>query len=90
LNVANFDPARWENPHSYDIQRRNAGHVGFGIGIHGRFAQMIARMEDEMVLRALSRQVGTWSLSGEPRYRHEVRSRRLSSLPVKTNLAPAN
>jgi 4-methoxybenzoate monooxygenase (O-demethylating) len=34
LGAANRDPRKWERPDDYDIERRNAGHVGFGYGIH--------------------------------------------------------
>ena len=32
LGAANRDPRKWERPDEYEIDRRNAGHVGFGYG----------------------------------------------------------
>ena len=55
LGAANRDPRRWERPDDYDIARRNAGHVGFGAGIHGCVGQVLARLEGELVLAALAR-----------------------------------
>ncbi len=52
LGAANRDPRRWERPEEYDIARPNAGHVGFGTGIHGCVGQVLARLEGEMVLGA--------------------------------------
>ena len=52
---------RWERPDEYDITRRNAGHVGFGTGIHGCVGAVLARLEGEVVLSALARKVAsTW------------------------------
>lgn len=82
LSAANFDPDRWENPRKYDISRRTTGHVGFGVGIHGCVAQMIARIEGEAVIGALARQAATIEISGKPTFYHEIRSRRLSSMPL--------
>ena len=55
LGAANRDPRRWSRPDDYDITRQNAGHVGFGTGIHGCVGQVLARLEGEVVLAALAR-----------------------------------
>jgi cytochrome P450 len=34
LAAANRDPRYWERPEQFDPTRKNAGHVGFGFGIH--------------------------------------------------------
>lgn len=64
LGSANRDPRRWEAPTSFDITRRAAGHVGFGVGVHACIGQMLARMEGECVLTALAEQVDQLRISG--------------------------
>ena len=64
LGAANRDPRRWERPEDYDIARRNAGHVGFGTGIHGCVGQVLARLEGECVLAALARKAAAIEITG--------------------------
>ncbi len=83
LGAANRDPARWDRPDDYDITRRNAGHVGFGTGIHGCVGAVLARLEGELVLGALARKVGSIEIVGEPKRRYNNTLRGLASLPVR-------
>ena len=45
LAAANRDPRRWDNPDTFDVRRRAAGHMTFGTGIHGCVGQAVARLE---------------------------------------------
>jgi cytochrome P450 len=83
LGAANRDPRRWERPDEYDITRRNAGHVGFGTGIHGCVGAVLARMEGELVLGALARKVGSIEIAGEPKRRYNNTLRGMAALPVR-------
>lgn len=87
LGAANRDPRHWENPNTYDIERRTSGHVGFGSGIHMCVGQFLARLEGEVVLDALARRVGSIGLAGEPVRAFNNTLRGLESLPLV--LAPA-
>jgi cytochrome P450 len=87
LGAANRDPRRWENPDEYDITRRNAGHVGFGAGIHACVGAVLARLEGECLLSALARKVASIELTGTPRRRYNNTLRGLSSLPVRLRAA---
>jgi len=69
LAAANRDPRRWEHPDQFDIRRRAAGHVGFGFGIHACVGASLARLEGEVLLEALARQVATLELAGQPQRR---------------------
>jgi hypothetical protein len=79
---ANRDPRRWEQPDRFDIRRKTAGHMGYGVGVHNCVGQVIARMEGEAVLRALAARVASWHLTGEPRPRLNNTLRSLATLPV--------
>jgi 4-methoxybenzoate monooxygenase (O-demethylating) len=82
LGAANRDPRRWERPDSYDIMRKTSGHVGFGSGIHMCVGQLVARLEGEVMLSALSRRVAKIEITGEPKRRFNNTLRGLDSLPV--------
>jgi 4-methoxybenzoate monooxygenase (O-demethylating) len=87
LGAANRDPRRWERADEYDITRRNAGHVGFGTGIHGCVGAVLARMEGELVLGALARKAGSIEIVGEPKRRYNNTLRGMASLPVRITAA---
>jgi 4-methoxybenzoate monooxygenase (O-demethylating) len=79
---ANRDPRRWADPDRFDIRRKTAGHLGYGVGVHNCVGQVIARMEGEALLRALAARVASWHLTGEPRPRLNNTLRGLAALPV--------
>lgn len=83
LGAANRDPARWERPDVFDITRKTTGHVGFGAGIHGCVGQMIARLEVEVLFKALARQVRTIELCGAPRRQVHNTLRGIEKLPLR-------
>lgn len=83
LAAANRDPRRWERADEFDITRRNAGHVGFGTGIHGCVGAVLARLEGELVLGAIARKVASIEIVGEPKRRYNNTLRGMSVLPVR-------
>lgn len=64
--AANRDPRAWIRPDEFQLDRRTAGHVAFGVGIHQCVGQIIARLEAESVLTALARRVRTVERTAEP------------------------
>ncbi|MBN9490083.1 MAG: cytochrome P450 [Alphaproteobacteria bacterium] len=83
LGAANRDPRHWEQPDQYDITRRTVGHVGFGAGIHMCVGQMLARLEGEVVLAALTRKVSRIEIVDEPQRRYNNTLRGLAKLPIR-------
>jgi 4-methoxybenzoate monooxygenase (O-demethylating) len=82
LGAANRDPRRWINANNFDIRRNSSGHVGFGMGIHRCVGQTVARVEAEIVLTTLARQVERIELTGQPQRKPNNTLRAWSSLPV--------
>jgi cytochrome P450 len=64
--AANRDPRRWERPGEFDVTRRTAGHLGFGVGPHFCVGHAVARLEAEVVLTALLDRVATIDITAEP------------------------
>jgi 4-methoxybenzoate monooxygenase (O-demethylating) len=83
LAAANRDPRHWEEPDRFDIARKASGHMGFGSGIHACVGRMVARMEGEVLLRALARRVKALELDGEPERLLNNTLRGLTRLPVR-------
>lgn len=82
LAAANRDPRRWIGPERFDITRRAVGHVGFGYGIHACVGAAFARLEGEVLLQALARQVESLAPAGEPRRRLNNTLSGFASLPL--------
>jgi cytochrome P450 len=83
LASANRDPRRWDEPERFDINRRAAGHVAFGAGIHLCVGQMLARLEAEMLMTALAARVERIDIVAEPQRKLSNSLRQFASLPVE-------
>jgi cytochrome P450 len=67
MGSANRDPRRWgDDAERFDLQRRTAGHLAFGTGLHVCVGQFISRLEGELVLAALARRAPALALAGPP------------------------
>ena len=70
LAAANHDPARFADPHRFDVCRPAEGHLAFGSGVHVCLGAPLARLEAQVGLGAfLARfpQVGPGRRPGERR-----------------------
>ncbi len=85
LSSANRDPRYWTQPDRFDPSRKNAGHVGFGFGIHQCLGQMVARQEAEVVLNALLAKIGSIQLAGPVKRRLNNTVHALHALPVEVS-----
>lgn len=52
LAAANHDPAVFEDPHAFDLERDARAHLGFGSGIHVCLGAALARLEVRIGLSA--------------------------------------
>jgi cytochrome P450 len=82
IGSAGRDPARWEEPDRFLISRRITGQMGYGTGIHGCVAQMMARLEGEVFFQALATRVKSLEAAGAAALRLNPGLRGLSSLPI--------
>ena len=82
LGAANRDPAAFPEPDRLDFQRTNR-NLGFGGGVHYCVGSFLAKMEMEVVLKALLERFSGLELASDSLERSPTRlSRRLASLPV--------
>jgi cytochrome P450 len=83
FGAANRDPRRWENPDRFDIGRKPAGHLAFGVGIHACVGRAIAHIQAEALLKALTRQAASIELACPPRWRLNNALRGMVELPLR-------
>jgi cytochrome P450 len=79
---ANRDPARFPDPTTFDVGRSDAGHVGFGGGIHFCIGAPLARTEIAAALGAIVRAMPTLALAAEPTYHPTFVIRGLQALEL--------
>ena len=82
IGSAGRDPAHFDDPDRFDITRKIKGQMGYGVGPHGCVGQMFARLEGEVLLRAVADQVTGLELDGMPEFRLNPGLRGLARLPM--------
>ncbi|HTT86425.1 MAG TPA: cytochrome P450 [Acidimicrobiales bacterium] len=87
MGAANRDERHYADPDRFDTARNPVDHLGFGSGIHLCLGAPLARLEAQIALETLSRQVTTIELTGPPVPTGGLLLRGSSSMPV--HLAPA-
>lgn len=80
---ANRDPRHWPNADTFDVTRKVSANMAFGTGIHGCAGQMIARLEGEIVVKALATHVDKIELLGKPQLHFNNTVRGYSSMPIR-------
>ncbi len=63
--AANRDPRRWDRGDEFDVTRRTAGQLGFGLGPHFCVGHAVARLEAEVVITTLLERVATIEIVGD-------------------------
>ncbi|MEV0904329.1 cytochrome P450 family protein [Streptomyces hokutonensis] len=85
LAAANRDPARFEEPDSFRLER-SAGHIAFGHGVHHCLGAPLARMEAAVAVTALLERVKSLELAvdeAELEWSPGLLMHGVRSLPVK-------
>ena len=83
FGAANRDPRRYDDPDSFLVERAPADHLAFGSGIHFCLGAHLARLEGEVVARALAGRVAAIELRGTPAWGENPNLRGPSALPVR-------
>ena len=65
VGSANRDERRWENPDVFDVQRKAAGHLTFGFGIHFCLGASLARLEGRVALEEVLKRFPEWTVDEE-------------------------
>ena len=60
--AANRDPAMYDDPHSFSLDRPDKRHLAFGLGVHFCLGAELARMEARIALAALVKRYPNLSL----------------------------
>jgi cytochrome P450 len=79
---ANRDPRRFADPDRFDAGRGDTAHVGFGGGIHFCVGAPLARLELEVSLAGLARDLPLVQLAAEPSYQPTFVIRGLRALQL--------
>jgi len=64
--AANRDPRRWEAPDRFDVRRNNRDNLGFGYGVHACVGRVLALLEAEALLGALTERIENFEAAGDP------------------------
>ncbi|MFI0504203.1 cytochrome P450 [Streptomyces albogriseolus] len=85
LGAANRDPARFQDPDRLILDRRDAGHLAFGGGIHRCLGALLGKLETEIALTALLARFPGMTLACQERdlrWRNTMMLRGLEALPL--------
>jgi cytochrome P450 len=82
LGAANRDPARFREPDRFDPWRADGGPISFGAGAHYCLGAPLARLEAQIAIPLLLRDLPGLALAGEPERRDRLTLRGYARLPV--------
>lgn len=78
----NRDPRHFDNADELDLTRKDNMHLTFGMGTHYCMGAALARLELQILFKALMKRMPDISLNGDPIYSDGFVIRGLKSLPV--------
>jgi cytochrome P450 len=80
---ANRDESVFEDPYTFDVERKPNRHLGFGHGEHFCMGSHFARRSQIAIVEELARRVEHWEIIGEPSYISSSFVVGLKHLPVR-------
>jgi cytochrome P450 len=80
---ANRDPARFDQPDSFLLQRDPNPHLTFGHGVHFCLGAHLARLEIRVALEETLRCVASFALAGSPKWTRSNRHAGVRHLPLR-------
>jgi cytochrome P450 len=84
MGAADRDPAQFPDPDRLDIGRADNRHIAFGWGIHFCIGAPLARVEGQIAIGTLVKQLPELALATDrPEFRQSLTLRGLSALPVR-------
>jgi cytochrome P450 len=82
VGAGNRDERHYKSPDTFDLRRNPTDHLGFGSGIHLCLGAPLARLEAEIALETLSREVAAIELTAAPVRTGGLLLRGASSMPI--------
>jgi len=83
FGAAQRDPRRFPDPGRFDAARGDAGHIGFGGGIHFCVGAPLARQEIEVSVAGLATRFPNLAITAEPEYHPNFVIRGLTALHLQ-------
>ena len=83
----NRDESVFENPFTFDIDRKPNRHIAFGHGEHFCMGAHLARRSQRAIVEELARRVEHWEVTGEPEWISSNFVVGLKHLPVRYKIA---
>ena len=82
------DPAKFENPHTFDIERYPNRHLAFGWGAHVCLGMHLGRMQIGVILEQILRRASDIKLMGKPELYVHPATGGVKHLPVQMEIKP--
>ncbi|WP_420606465.1 cytochrome P450 [Novosphingopyxis sp.] len=68
VGAAGRDPARYDDPATFDIHREYKAHMGFGFGMHSCLGVTLARLEADVVMNHVLDRIPNFAITGPVEY----------------------
>lgn len=85
IGSANRDPAVFEQPDQFRLDRKKNQHLSLGKGRHACIGSALVKLEMEAALSALLPQLSHWQLASQPQWQNRLGHRWLESLLLKSD-----